>query len=165
MIYKLTLILISILVLSPSSASDDFSLYFVRHAEKITGDTEPGLTACGKERAKQLATLLSTADIKSIYSSSYKRTMSTASPFSKATNVAIKNYSPKHLQQFALQLKQRHENALIVGHSNTTPQLVSLLIDKKIAPLTEHDYQMLYQVSFINNKVLLNIFTQPLICD
>lgn len=164
----LLLLICSILAFSlcvpRSYASENFSLYFVRHAEKLTGDKDPALTRCGKERAKQLAVLLSTANIKSIYSTRYKRTMSTATPLSKKTSVAIKYYSPKHLQQFSLQLKQQGQNSVIVGHSNTTPQLASLVSNKTVAKLTEDDYQMLYQVSFINNKPQFTILKQPLSC-
>jgi len=147
-----------------SLAKNNFTLYLVRHAEKQKDLPNPVLTQCGALRAQQLATLLSQVNIKDVYSTHYQRTMLTATPLAKQQNVSIKNYSPRGLAQLALQLKQRKENALIVGHSNTTPQLAQIITGKKITPLTEQDYQQLYQIQFINEQVLLTVFKQPLIC-
>lgn len=164
MMKKLTLMIASALLLQPCLASDNFTLYLVRHAEKQTDSKNPPLTQCGKARAKQLAILLSTAEIKSVYSTSYQRTMSTAAPLAKKQHVAIKHYNPKQLEQFALHLKLQKENTLIVGHSNTTPQLTQLLSGKKVADLSDKDYQNLYQVQFIAGKSQLTLFKQPLAC-
>ncbi|MCP4984956.1 MAG: histidine phosphatase family protein [Colwellia sp.] len=165
MINKLCLFTIGMFLLSPCVASDNFTLYLVRHAEKQADGKNPLLTPCGKERAKQLATLLSTAKIKSIYSTSYQRTMSTATPLSSMKKIAIKNYNPRQVEQFALHLKQRKENALVVGHSNTTPQLANLLSDQKVEMMSEKDYQVLYQVNFQAGITNLTQFKQPLSCN
>ena len=141
-----------------------YSLYLVRHAEKLTDSKDPALTDCGNIRAEQLANLLSKADVNAIYSTNYLRTMQTARPFAKQENMAIRNYNPKDLEQFVLQVKQKKENALIVGHSNTTPLLVELLTKQEVAPLTEQDFQYLYQVQFVNEHAVLTIFQQPLNC-
>ena len=153
-----------ILLTQPCLASDNFTLYLVRHAEKQADSKNPPLTQCGEERAKQLATLLSKANIKSVYSTNYQRTMSTAAPLSSRQNIAIKNYDPKQLEQFSLHLKDHKENALIVGHSNTTPQLTQLLSNQKVDDLTEKEYQMLYQVQFIEGRSQLTLLNQPLSC-
>lgn len=147
-----------------SFAADSYSIYLVRHAEKLAESKNPALTRCGKARAELLASLLSKTHITAIYSTSYQRTMQTARPLANLQKMAIKNYNPKYLEQFALQLKQKRENALVVGHSNTTPMLVELLAKEKVAPLTEHDYQYLYQVQVVNEQPLLTIFQQPLKC-
>ena len=162
MINKLSLIIGCALFSFPSIASDKFTLYLVRHAEKQSNEKNPQLTPCGKLRANQLATLLSTANIKSIYSTSYQRTMSTAAPLSNKQKIAIKNYSSRELEEFALHLKQRKENALIVGHSNTTPLLATFLSEQETTPLSEQDYQVIYQIQYIDDKQLLTQFKQPL---
>jgi len=162
---KQILFIISFSLFSYSSfAADNYSIYLVRHAEKLADSKNPALTTCGKARAKLLASMLSKANITAIYSTSYQRTMQTARPLADLHKMAIKNYSPKHLEQFALQLKQKRENSLVVGHSNTTPMLVGLLTKQEIAPLTEQDYQYLYQVQVINEGTLLTVLQQPLVC-
>ena len=165
MMKKLTLMIASALLLQPCLASDNFTLYLVRHAEKQTDSKNPPLTQCGKARAKQLATLLSNAEIKSVYSTSYQRTMSTAAPLAKQQHVAIKQYNPKQLEQFALHLKLQKENTLIVGHSNTIPQLTQLLSEQKITAISEKEYQNLYQVQFIDEQAILTKFMQPHACN
>jgi phosphohistidine phosphatase SixA len=161
---KFSLMIAGILVAQPCLASDNFTLYLVRHAEKQADVKNPPLTQCGEERAKQLTTLLSKANIKSVYSTNYQRTMSTAAPLSNREKITIENYNPRELEQFSLHLHNRKENALIVGHSNTTPQLTQLLSNQKVDELTEKEYQMLYQVQFIEGKSQLTLFNQPLTC-
>jgi len=161
------LIIATLLPLSAIANDEDsyFSLYLVRHAEKQAGK-DPQLTACGKLRAKQLATLLTHVNLKAIYSTAYQRTMNTAAPIAKQKFLPIKHYSPKYLAQLTLQLKMLKQNALIVGHSNTTTALLARLMnnDELNKPLAESDYQQLYQLQFINNRVYLTKFKQPLFC-
>jgi hypothetical protein len=91
--------------------------------------------------------------------------MKTAGPLANEHQLAIKSYNPKHLEQFALQLKQRKQNSLVVGHSNTTPILTELLSATKVEPLSEDDYQALYLVQFVGGEQVLTKLTQPLICN
>jgi len=162
---KKILLMPCILAFSCSTfATDSYSIYLVRHAEKLADSQNPSLTACGKKRAEQLANILSKADISAIYSTSYQRTMQTARPLAKQREMPVKNYNPKHLAQLALQLRQKQENSLVVGHSNTTPELVELLAKQKVTPLNEQDYQYLYQVQLVDEQAVLTIFQQPLNC-
>lgn len=162
---KQCLLMICFLSFSSSSdAAESYNIFLVRHAEKLTDSNNPALTVCGNKRAEQLANILSKANVNAIYSTNYLRTMQTAQPFAKQQSMAIENYNPKNLEQFSLQLTQKKENALIVGHSNTTPMLVELLTKQEVMPLTEQDFQYLYQVQFTNENVVLTIFQQPLDC-
>ena len=163
--YLLSLIIVSLLLfVDESSAMDNFTLYLVRHAEKQRDQKNPALTACGELRANSLATLLSQVKIDSVYSTHFQRTMLTAAPLAKQQKVSIKNYSPRGLAQLAILLKKQHRNAFIVGHSNTTPQLVEMLTGKTITPLTEQEYQQLYQIQFIGDQVVLTLLKLPLVC-
>jgi len=159
-----TLLAMTLVFSTPTWAEDSFSIYLVRHAEKQAEGKNPSLTECGVLRAKQLASLLSKAKISNVYSTSYHRTMQTAKPLATLNKLPIKNYNPSHLEQFALQLKKNKESALIVGHSNTTPMLTELLSTQKVAPITEQDFNFLYQVQFIGEQRILTLFEQPLIC-
>lgn len=155
-----------LLVASFSSLATNYSLYLVRHAEKqADGTKDPALTRCGHIRAKQLAEMLKNIDIDIVYSTHYKRTMSTASPTATAKNLPIKQYAPNGLSQLVRVLKQKKQNALIVGHSNTTPQLLAELTESSVKPMTEKEYQHLFQVLVINGKMTVTDITQPLKCD
>jgi len=171
--------LVLFLISYTSMATNDFTLYLVRHAEKQTNSADPQLTTCGSARAEQLAAILSKAKIKKIYSTTYKRTMATATPLAKQQSLTINTYPPQNLKAFALQLIKQQQTALIVGHSNTTPQLAALLTGKTVStrtnvtkqesdlwvdPLGENEYQMLYQIHFLKGKSELTLLTQPLNC-
>ncbi|MCJ8321761.1 MAG: histidine phosphatase family protein [Colwellia sp.] len=159
------MIFLSFVVLSmPTFADDIYSIYLVRHAEKQKDSDNPPLTSCGRLRARQLATILADVKLNTIYSTTTQRTMATALPISQVKKLAIKNYSAKNLTQFAFSLKQLKQNVLVVGHSNTTPQLVELLSDEKVLPIEDHQYQHLYQVQFFEDKINLTLLKQPLIC-
>lgn len=106
------------------------------------------LTACGQQRADQLAVYLADKAIKRVYSTNTKRTLSTAKPSATAHSVEVTHYSHKSLDTLATQLKAENQNALVVGHSNTTPQLAGLLADKSLTSLDEKNFDMLYIVSF-----------------
>lgn len=148
----------------PTLAEDSFSIYLVRHAEKQAVKDDPKLTRCGKLRAKQIASMLAQTKIKHVYSTPYQRTMSTAAPFAKQQKLAIKQYTPAKLNQFAQQLLRQKENALVVGHSNTTPQLSALLSELDVEDITEKQYRNLYQIQVSNSGRTLTLFTLPLTC-
>ena len=161
---NLPILFVVLLLSSFSTIANNYSVYLVRHAEKGSDSKNPQLTECGKARAEQLATLLSQTNIEHIYSTHYQRTMQTAKPLADQQQLAIKNYNPRYLEQLSLKLQQQKANTLVVGHSNTTPELVTLLTKETIAPLSEKDYQQLYQVQYINNQIILTLFQQPLTC-
>lgn len=106
------------------------AIYLVRHAEKVTGNADlrdPPLTAAGRERAKALARVLSAQPLQAIYSSDYQRTRETAVPVAAQQQVSLTLYDPRALADLAADLCHSTGVALVVGHSNTTPQLVALL--------------------------------------
>jgi len=121
------------------------SLYLVRHAEKHAGEN-PELTQQGHQRAQRLASLFSTTDLDVIYSTDYHRTRQTAQPMAAAKNLQVNVYDPKALTSLAEQLLADNKNAVIIGHSNTTPQLVRLLSNQAIPDMDEQTYHLIYQV-------------------
>ena len=161
---KYSLLVALCVFVMPSFAQDSFSIYLVRHAEKQAVKEDPKLTPCGKLRARQIASMLEHTNIKHVYSTAYQRTMATATPFSLQQDLPIKQYAPAKLEQFAQQLLQQKENVLVVGHSNTTPQLAALLSDLKVPNITEKAYRNLYQIQVSESGKTLTLLTQPLTC-
>jgi len=143
-----------------------YTIYLVRHAEKqsIEGEKNTELTRCGIKRASQLASILENVKLATVYSTNYKRTMATAGPIAKQKQLAITNYDPRALANFAKQLIDKKQNALVVGHSNTTPQLVKILSKQSVKELTELDYQELYQIQVMGKETMLTRLKQPLKC-
>ena len=122
------------------------TVFLVRHSEKEPGK-DPALTPEGQGRAQSLSGLLGSVQLDAIYSTDYRRTRDTAEPTADEQGLSVSLYSPRKLKEFAKQLKQRGGQVLVVGHSNTTPQLVSLLGGEAGQPIDEkREFDRLYLV-------------------
>ena len=140
-------LVICCLMFSPSLLADPYTLYFVRHAEKdLTTKVDPELTTQGLETASKLANYLSDKPLQAIFSSDYRRTKQTAAPVVKSHNLALTIYNPRELAELAKQLKSKMQTVLVVGHSNTTPEIVSL-VGGKAKPISEQEYGELFIVT------------------
>lgn len=135
---------------TPSDTANEagFTVYLVRHAEKTADDDDPALTPDGEVRAGQLADLLQDEGIETIWSTDYRRTMSTAQPLADQLDLVIQTYDPGDLPGFATTIEAAGETALIVGHSNTTPQLSAALGGAPGEEINEAaEYDRLYVLS------------------
>jgi phosphohistidine phosphatase SixA len=122
-------------------------IFLVRHAEKTADKNDPALTAAGTARAETLAVMLKDADITHIHSSDYTRTRDTAAPLAKRLGLTVELYDPRDLPAMAERLKSQSGRHLVVGHSNTTPQLTEQLGGDGGTPIVEAtEYNRLYYV-------------------
>ncbi|WOH39613.1 phosphoglycerate mutase family protein [Thalassotalea fonticola] len=155
-------------VIAASTQTEDsdssFTIYLVRHAEKQLNIKDPELTACGLKRAGGIAKQLELINIDKLYSTNFKRTMQTAKPIATMKNIEIEPYNPTELQQFATQLKHKQDNAVVVGHSNTTALLAGLLANQPLGSFEESIYDRIYQVVIFKSSVQLNILQQSFVC-
>lgn len=137
-----------------SYSTHAFDLYLLRHFEKQSQSQSdnPRLTQTGEQRASNLATILETAEIKRIYSTSYNRTLDSVAPLAQIKQLNVESYDPRDLESFSALLLSRAENAVVSGHSNTTPALLLLLGGPEIK-IHEQDYGTLYIVSIENERV------------
>ncbi|WP_300377916.1 histidine phosphatase family protein [Henriciella sp.] len=128
-----------------AAAEDGITVYLVRHAEKAAGGDDPALSEAGIERARLLADRLDEAGIETIWSSDYQRTRQTAAPLARNLAIDIETYDPSDLESLAGTLEERGETALVVGHSNTTPELSAQLGGDAGSPINEAgEYDRLY---------------------
>ncbi|WP_448212580.1 SixA phosphatase family protein [Colwellia sp. MEBiC06753] len=145
--------------------AEQFTVYLTRHAEKQSEGKDPNLTGCGQLRANQLAELFKNIELAAVYSTPYQRTLATAGPTANSKNIRLVQYAANGLSQLARTIKQNKQTVLVVGHSNTTPELLALLTGQASAPMTEQEYQHLYQLQFNHNEVVVTDITQPLRCN
>ena len=124
------------------------TIFLVRHAEKTSDKTDPPLTTEGRQRAERLADMLGDANITRVYSSDYKRTRDTGAPLAKHLGMEVQLYDAGDLEAIAERLIAEGGRTLVVGHSNTTPQLVELLGGEGGEPIVEAtEYNRLYIVT------------------
>lgn len=159
----LLILLFSVCVGSACTAQDDdnFTIYLVRHAEKqaVEGN-DPGLTDAGNYRSEQLASWFQDRGVRKVWSSDYRRTRDTAAPLVSMLGLDLSLYDPRDLPTLAGELLGDRENALIVGHSNTTPDLTRLLCECDISDMDESEYDQLYVVSVLGGKTKVKIMNQ-----
>lgn len=104
----------------------------VRHAEKATDDpADPNLSEAGKKRAQDLLAVAAAAEVGAIYTTQYKRTQQTAQPLAAKLGLALNKVEitrenmPGYAVALAKEILAKHagKTVLIVGHSNTVPQI------------------------------------------
>lgn len=125
-------------------ASSPLTFVVVRHAEKATDDPEnPSLSAAGQARARALAERLRDAPLVAAYATEFRRTQQTAQPSADAHARPVTAYYARGpASEIAAQWKQAHAGGtvLIVGHSNTVPDLVAALCGCTTAPMDDTEY-------------------------
>jgi broad specificity phosphatase PhoE len=132
------------------AATDVSVVWLVRHAERtddgMEAQSDPGLSEAGHARARDLARLLSDAGITAIYSSPFERTRQTAAPLAEALGLRVAEYDPRDADAMVRFREQLHEPGrhLVVGHSNTTPALVTQLGGDAVSPISELEYDRIY---------------------
>ncbi len=130
-----------------AAPSDAQVIYLVRHAEKERGvGDNPNLTMAGKKRAQHLVELLADKEVTAVYATAFRRTMQTAMPIGKARGLSVIAYPPKQYEKVAAALKTQCRVCLVVGHSNTTPDLVTALGGYAGTPIADDEYDRLYEL-------------------
>lgn len=127
-----------------SSARAETVVVLVRHGEKVDESRDADLSPTGRSRAQALAAMLKDAGIAAVYSTDYIRTRETVRPTAELTSKPIEVYDGDGLGAFAKTLVSRGGRALVVGHSDTTPELVQLLGGEPGAPIASDEYDRLY---------------------
>ncbi|MGP9800544.1 SixA phosphatase family protein [Rheinheimera sp. NSM] len=140
------------------------TIYLVRHGEKLPDGKDPALNACGIARAEALARYFSDIPLNAVYATPYQRTQLTAAAVANRKQLAVTSYDPRQPAQLVQQLNAQPQPVLIVGHSNTVPQLVTLLSGIEMAPLTEQDYSMLYQLE-LDGQLSVTLTRQVFECN
>lgn len=139
----LTLALLLWLYLSITTTT----VILVRHAEKFAdAGSDPGLTEAGEERALLLARMFADAGIDALFASQFRRTQATLVPLAEMLSLEpgiIDAEEPEVLVREIL-ANHRGDMVLVVGHSNTLPQLIKRLSGVETKPIDESDYTGIY---------------------
>jgi phosphohistidine phosphatase SixA len=124
------------------------TIFVVRHAERA--DTEAGMAApaagadpdlspAGRTRASSLARVLAEANITAIFTTELKRTQQTAAPLAQVLNLSTTTVASANIAGLIDQIKLTTGNVLVVGHSNTLPEIIKRL--GVTTPVTVRDDQ------------------------
>jgi len=113
---------------------------------------DPPLSEAGKVRALLVAEMLKDAGITHIYSTDYRRTRETVEPTAEAGGLSIATYDASDPDAFASSLRSVPGRHLVVGHSNSTPGLISALGGDPGPPFGPLEYDRLYIVTYEGEK-------------
>lgn len=130
------------------------TVVLVRHAEKAPAATrDPPLAPAGERRAERLAQMF--GDVKgpgrldAIYVTDTRRAQQTAAPLASRLNIrptVLPAADVKGAAKHALK-DHRGGRALIVGHSNTVPEIVRELSGMAVPAMAEDEYDTLFVVT------------------
>ena len=124
----------------------------VRHAEKQLGTIEDApLSPEGEARAERLARLLGDAGfggVSAILVTDTRRSQQTAAPLAKRLRLQPEVVPARDIDAMLAHVRaHRGSRVLIVGHSNTVPEIVSRLAGEKVPPIADDEYDNLYVVA------------------
>ena len=97
--------------------------------------------------------MLDDAGVTHLHSTDYVRTRTTGEPTAEAEGREIESYEPRDLRGFAARLKTMPGRHLVLGHSNTTPQLVEALGGDPVAAIEPMEYDRFYIVTVTGGMV------------
>ncbi len=158
-------ILLGLIVASGEAAWAAEKIYLVRHAEKVAdGTTDPELTKVGKARACFLAGFFKGKGLTEVRSSDYRRTWDTAGPVARALGIPLSIYDPAELPVLAMDLKHRNGVPLIVGHSNTTPELARLLGARDVEDMEDSEYDRVIEIIYKDGEAEMIVHRSFALC-
>ena len=127
--------------------------YFIRHAEKADSSKNPDLSEKGVERAQEWKALFSEINFDAVYSTNFNRTLQTIQPIVAGNNQLLKIYNPKMIDVELFKKETQGKTILIVGHSNTVPNMVNQIIkENKYVDIAENQFGNLYIITLFENQ-------------
>jgi len=152
---------------SDAQNNEIFTIYLVRHSEKdhtSENTSDLPLSECGKQRAIALSRFLDEVHLEAVYSTNYTRTQNTASPTADSKEIEITLYNGQDFETFSNLLLDTQQDALVVGHSNTTGVLAGLLVNQEIGDIDLDIYDRIYQVVICGETRQLHLFHSSFKC-
>ena len=152
------------------------TIIFVRHAEQTSHDeADPSLSEAGKRRVAELTRQLEFADvvqgIDAIYSTELKRSTETAQPLAERLDLPINIYEIDDTETVLAEILKAYKGKviLVVGHSNTVPELIANLgASKNVPPIEPDEFDNIYIISipwFGKTKTIRLRYGDPYVAD
>jgi broad specificity phosphatase PhoE len=109
--------------------------------------SDPDLSEAGRARAQALVFMLKDAGITTIYTTEYKRTRQTAEPIATALGVSPTIIKGNETARLVKEVAASKGNVLVVGHSNTIPDVIKGLGVTTPQPIKDEEYDLLFIVT------------------
>ena len=146
--------LFTVLTVAPGAhAKNVRTIFFVRHADKVSDETDAPLSDAGRLRAECLANTLADAQIQQIFTSDLQRTQQTAAPLAEKLHlkpVTIPLSKPDELIEAIRSGKAA--NVLVVWHDATLPKIMRALGAPEITPIAHTEYDRFFILTLGGGK-------------
>jgi len=121
------------------------TVVLTRHAEKADSNSpDPPLSPEGTRRSELLAWMLTSVDIARIYVTEFRRTKETAQPIAAAKKMRVTEIAADQPNPLVRAIRAlRSGTVLVVGHSNTLPDLITMLGGPQVR-IDEGDFDNLF---------------------
>ena len=153
---KLRLAVTLLLASIADAAIGQTAIFLVRHGAKATEANEASvpLSDAGRAHSEKLAETLREAGIDAIYATDTVRARQTADPLARARKLEIRTYAPRDPQgkpapQLIVDRLKKDVpagRALVVGHSNTVPEILAALGHSEKIEIPSSQYDDLFLV-------------------
>lgn len=132
---------------TPTAVRPQPNIYVMRHLHTPEGVTDPDLTAEGLRYAAAVSDWFRRDPPDVIYVSSPKRARQTAEPLARRLNLTPKIYDPRDTPGLIAAVRAETGTVLIVGHSNTVPDIVAGLGGERPGPLVHADFGDIWHIA------------------
>jgi broad specificity phosphatase PhoE len=149
MIISRRLVVLTVVALTATAleARAQNAIFLVRHAEKVDESTDAALSEAGLRRAETLAKEVGTAGVTAIYTTHFQRTVKTAEPLARRLKLTMTSADTPPAELIRNIRKQQPKGiVLIVGHSNTIPELMTALGHPTPVQIGPDEYDNLFVV-------------------
>ena len=123
------------------------NIYVMRHLHTPAGVSDPDLTPEGMKYALAVSHSFERDRPDVIYVSSTKRAQQTAAPLAERLKLTPKIYDPRDTPGLIAAVSTETGTVLIVGHSNTVPDIIEKLGGKRPSDLTHEDFGDIWHIS------------------
>ena len=123
------------------------NIYVMRHLHTPEGATDPDLTEEGRRYARLLVEKLRRDPPDVIYVSRTNRAEQTAGPLAAHLQLTPKIYNPADTPGLVASVLQEPGTILIVGHSNTVPEIIDRLGGQRPPPLVHANFGDIWHVA------------------
>lgn len=156
---KRLVLLLLVVLLAPTLVAAEApkvtTVILTRHAEKAaTSGNDPSLSEAGAARAKELARVLAASGVTAIYTTQYARTQQTAAPVAAALKVEPVALAAggTYAADLAQRIRTSHAGGtvLVVGHSNTTIEVMRALGATGLPSIPESQFDDLFICTLVD---------------
>ena len=138
---------------SGAHAQNVRTIFFVRHADKVSDETDALLSDAGHRRAECLAKMLADAHIQKIYTSDLQRTQQTAAPLAEQLHLKPVTIPLTKVNDLIEAIRSdRAANILVVWHDQTLPKILLALGAPEITPIGHTEYNRFFILTFDADK-------------